>query len=246
MEQRGFEIPPGLVEKCKGNPAACAQYFQKDMGERERSKVMNMNEEERMQYMEDQRNRRLPPDQASSKPYHPEGLLPMEAFMGDKDHQGMKPIDPGADATPEQRRVYQMNVERYKEFQGNPEQYQQQFEQQYNAEYQRQYNEQYHEQSQRFGPGMQPMGGQMPPEGFGVPEGMDRSNMDFRPPEHMQFQPPEGMGGPSGGMPPAGYMEPPPDGPPSSGMGDGATHSSLDPITFLAAAAAMFMAQLGF
>ena len=238
MEQRGFEIPPGLVEKCKGNPAACAQYFQKDMGERERSKVMNMNEEERMQYMEDQRNRWLPPDQASSKPYHPEGLLPMEAFMGDKDHQGMKPINPGAGATPEQRRIYQMNVERYKEFQANPEQYQQQFEQQYNAEYQRQYNEQYRAQSQQFRPDGRPTDGQMPPGSFRAPENMSREGMvlpqgEFRTPDQLQFHPPEGAG-----------MLPP--GPMPGAMPSESPEAHLDPITFLASAAVMFMAQLGF
>ena len=148
MEQRGFEIPPGLMEECRKDPEKCRQQFQQEG---------NM------------KGREMPPD--GSKPYRPEGLLPMEAFRGDKDHEGMRPEKPGLDASPEQLRVYQMNVKRYEEFQANPDkynqmpppgqggmplegqseqgQYQQQYQQQYNQEYQRQYQEQYQQQYQQ-------------------------------------------------------------------------------------------------
>ena len=50
--------------------------------------------------------------------------MPMEAFRSDPNHPGMQLQDPGPDATPEQRRIFEMNMQRYQEFQNNPGQFQ--------------------------------------------------------------------------------------------------------------------------
>jgi len=64
------------------------------------------------------------PPRGEANPYRPEGLMPMEAFRSDPNHPGMQLQDPGPDATPEQRRIFEMNMQRYQEFQNNPGQFQ--------------------------------------------------------------------------------------------------------------------------
>jgi hypothetical protein len=49
-------------------------------------------------------------------PYKPEGLLPMDAFKNDPNHPGVgMPILP-QNATEEERRIYEMNMRNYQQF----------------------------------------------------------------------------------------------------------------------------------
>lgn len=226
MEQRGFEIPPGR-EECKKDPQACQQRFQQENGPRgmDADKFMNMSEEERARFMQAERAQNMHDFQGrpESKPYQPEGLLPMEAFRSDKDHNGMKPQEPGLDATPEELRVYQKNIQNSKEFQTNPEKYNpmppgrdgtppmRPGEQ---GQYQQQYQQQYEQQSQHYQP----------------------AQGEFRPPEGMQFQ----------GPPPNNSMPPPPGEsmpPPSGDMGP---QSMGTPESLLAAVGSLLKSLFGF
>ena len=205
MQQRGFEVPPGLMEECKENPEACREKFQHQgfpggpVGAPDPARFQNMSEEERQKFMEEDRRmmdfRGQPPGlpAQAGEFRRPEGMMPTEAFRRPPEGQGRGP---------EFQQQYQ-------------QQFEQQYQQEYKGEYERQYQAEFEQRSQQFmpPPGLPAQAGEFrPPEGMMPPEG-------YRPPQDGSFAPPPGSGdmmpSPDGGtfQPPPESAPPPP--PPS-------------------------------
>ena len=110
-----------LEDVCRTNPENCQRLQQN--GNINPGEFVNMSEEEREKRMNEIRTQSgdMQRPMQESKPYRPEGLLPMEAFKRDPS-QGTAPMPPrpGPNATQEQLRIYQMNMENYNQFQNMP------------------------------------------------------------------------------------------------------------------------------
>ncbi|OGG76686.1 hypothetical protein A3B35_00385 [Candidatus Kaiserbacteria bacterium RIFCSPLOWO2_01_FULL_54_24] len=184
MQQRGFEVPPGLMEECKENPEACREKFQQQgfptgpMGAPDPAQFENMSEEERQKFMQEDRRmmdfRGAPPGEG--KPYRPEGMMPPEAFRRPPEGQGMGP------------------------------EFQQQYRDQYQREFDRQYQAEFEQRSQPARTDVQSGGQFMPPPGEYRPP----QEGSFAPPPGSGGMMPPLNGGMMQPPPDGGTFQPPP------------------------------------
>ena len=101
-----------LEEKCSANPDEC-RFMLEGQGAKSSEQFNGSDDEKRRARMKEFQGR---PGQM--KPYQPEGLMPPEAFRRPQGEMAPMPQLP-ENASVEQRRVYEMNLERYQQFQAS-------------------------------------------------------------------------------------------------------------------------------
>lgn len=107
-----------LEEECRANPESCRTRFQG----RDSPEYLNMSESERRTRTNDHERSNRSSGSWETKPYRPEGLLPVEAFRRKPNESKVaEPQASGEGASEEQRRVYEMNLERFRQFQESSE-----------------------------------------------------------------------------------------------------------------------------